>query len=269
MRDPLMNISGLSFAYKQKRILDGISLEVGKGEMILFAGANGAGKTTLLNLMAGILPCPEGTISPRLELEKTAHIDSDLSLYKSMPAAEAEGLHRSLFRCGPVDWQALNRIGIESKTRLGGLSRGQKAMFRLHLALAQQPQLLMIDEVLVSLDPLFQEEMGNLLVDLCEGGATVIAVSQTPGDWQHLYTRLWLLKGTHLIIDQPIDELLAQTTMEHQETPTHPEWPILDQIHRDGLHQIVYHPLPRGSNPHLEPVSLQQFVKSTLRSEAC
>ncbi len=186
-----------------------------------------------------------------------------------MRASEAEGLHRSLFNSGPIDWQPLNRSGITSSTRLGSLSRGQKALFRLHLALSQSPELLMIDEILMNLDPLFQEEMCHTLLDLCSQGVTVIAVSQTAGEWQHLYTRLWLLKGSHLIIDHPIDDLLAKAAMEHSQKPTHPDWPILDQVHQDGLHRIVYYPLPQARNEDLAPVSLPQFCKSIIRSEAC
>lgn len=269
MSDPLLTIDGLDFSYGAKKVLDKICLEVPKGEMILFAGANGAGKTTLLNLMAGVLPSSKRKISLHLEPEKVAHIDTDLSLYKTLSARQAEALHRSLFRSAAVDWTALSRMGISTDTRLGELSRGQKALFRLHLALSQAPQLLMIDEILTNLDPQFQEEMANLLVDLCSQGTTVIAVSQTPGDWQHLYSRLWLLKGSRLIVDQGIDELLARAAMEHSQEPSRPDWPILDRVHQDGQQRIVYYPLPQARPESLEAVALPQFCKSIIRSQAC
>ena len=268
MSDPLLTIESLLFSYGRKPVLEKITLSVPRGEMILFAGANGAGKTTLLNLMAGVLPCPSHAVRFHVEPRKTAHIDTELSMYRSMLGKEAERLHRSLFHCRPLDWEKLSTMGIEPKTRLGELSRGQKALFRLHLALSQEPELLMIDEILSNLDPLFQEETGRLLVDLCGQGVTVIVVSQTPGEWQHLYTRLWLLKDTRMIVNESIETLLSQSAMEHAEEPGFPDWPILDRIHQDGLHQIVYHPVPSGSEGG-EPVSLQQFIKSTLRSQAC
>lgn len=269
MSEPLLIIDGLDFNFGRKKVLENIRLEIPKGEMILFAGANGAGKTTLLNLIAGILPSPKGLIKRYLEPQKMAHIDTELSLYKSLRAKEAESLHRSLFKSAPMDWHALERLGISSSTRLKNLSRGQKALFRLHLALSQNPDILMTDEIIMNLDPLFQEEMGNIVVDLCSQGVTVIAVSQTPGDWQHLYTRLWLLKGSRMIIDKSIDDLLALAAMEHSAEPTHPNWPILDQDHQGALHRIVYYPLPQTRNDVLEPVPLQQFCKSIIRSSAC
>lgn len=268
MSDPLLTIETLHFSYGRKPVLENITLSVPRGEMILFAGANGAGKTTLLNLMAGILSCPNHAVRFHVDPRKTAHIDTELSMYRSMLGKEAERLHRSLFRCRSLDWEKLSTMGIGPNTRLRELSRGQKALFRLHLALSQEPELLMIDEILGNLDPLFQEEMGRLLVDLCGQGVTVVAVSQTPGEWQHLYTRLWLLKDSRMILDESIETLLSRSAMEYSEEPGFSDWPILDRIHQDGLHQIIYYPVPPAA-PGGEPVSLQLFIKSTLRSQAC
>lgn len=188
-RKELLEVKGVSFAYNQKKILEDISFAVKEGEMLSILGPNGAGKTTLIRIISGFLPPLKGEIllggvdireiSPKKRARRIAVLPQSeppadyltvkemvllgripyFSLFLGAGREDKEIVESSLAMVGMVEFQ--NR-------KMGQLSGGERQKILIARALAQQPQLLILDEPVVHLDLSHQLEILFLLKKLQE-----------------------------------------------------------------------------------------------------
>jgi ABC-2 type transport system ATP-binding protein len=160
----VIECTGLGKRYHRSWALRDCTLSIPAGHVVALVGPNGAGKTTLLNLAVGLATATAGAVtvldglaagSPDA-LDRIAFVAQDAPLYRNMPAADMLRVARNLNR----HWDQrrararLAELGIPLKKKVGQLSGGQKAQLALTIALARQPDLLVLDEPLAALDPL-------------------------------------------------------------------------------------------------------------------
>jgi len=166
---PLLDVAGASKQFGATRALDGVSLQVARGEIVALLGENGAGKSTLIKALAGVHTLDAGSIryggqdaSDGLRRLPIAFIHQDLGLIEWMTVAEniclALGYPR---RFGLVDWtaartraaRALSMAGaeIDPDARVASLSRTEKSLVAISRALAAEVELLVLDEPTASL----------------------------------------------------------------------------------------------------------------------
>src|ERR1700733_1961511 len=144
------------------------TLSVPAGRVVGLVGPNGAGKSTLLNLATGMLAPSAGTIevlggrpaAGPAQLARVGYLAQDAPLYAGLPVAD----HLRLGAHLNPGWDAehararAGRLGLDPKQKAGTLSGGQRAQLALPLAVAKQPELLILDEPVASLDPLARRE---------------------------------------------------------------------------------------------------------------
>ncbi len=152
-------------------------LAVPKGSVFGLLGENGSGKTTSIKMMMGALIPQEGTVRvfgvDPLTLKpeqraRIAYIADDMGLPNWMKLSEGMALHRSYFQQwdqGVAD-ERLERYGLRLNQSFGTLSKGQKRQFLLTLALAQQPDLLILDEPASGLDVSVRRDFLDSLMEL-------------------------------------------------------------------------------------------------------
>lgn len=159
--------------------VDGISLEVSRGEVLSIVGPNGAGKSTLLQMLLGILTPDSGTV--RIfgvdiirHRRRVAHLinyaSTDLSLPYSLSVREnleVFALVYNLPQPGQAVSEMMERFSLEplAKTKVGRLSTGQIARLSLAKALISRPEILFLDEPTATLDPEASAEVRQLLLD--------------------------------------------------------------------------------------------------------
>lgn len=204
---PVVEVKSVSFAYGKEKVLDRVSLTVARGDYLGLIGPNGSGKTTLLRLILGLLPLTEGEIrlfgKPVEQFRdrwRVGYVAQKAASFNSaFPATVEEvvstGLaaRRGLFRrFTPSDRlavrQALDRVGLlPYKDRLvGRLSGGQQQRVFIARALVSRPELLILDEPTVGVDPSAEEQFYRLIRSLREEmGLTVILVSHDIGAISH------------------------------------------------------------------------------------
>lgn len=169
--------------------LAGADLTVEAGEIVLLAGPNGAGKSTLLRLVAGLLPLHRGravvlgcdlTKDRRSVRRRLSLVGHDTFCYDDLSAREnLVFAARACGRSADAADAALERVGLgrAAKVPHGGLSAGQRRRLALGVALAREPELLLLDEPHAGLDAAGRELLDGLVRAAPAEGRTVLIVS--------------------------------------------------------------------------------------------
>ncbi|WP_300681387.1 ABC transporter ATP-binding protein [Nocardioides sp.] len=196
-RSARLHASELAVGYGQRRIIDGLDLEVPDGVFTVIVGPNACGKSTLLRSLARLLPAAGGAVTldgRAVSTYEAKALAREIGLLPQSPTAP-DGLtvadlvgrgrypHQGLFR----QWSAADEAAVEAAMAAADvavlrdraveeLSGGQRQRVWLAMALAQETSLLLLDEPTTYLDMSHQLEVLDLARSLVEGGKTVIAV---------------------------------------------------------------------------------------------
>ncbi|MCS7198154.1 MAG: metal ABC transporter ATP-binding protein [Candidatus Bipolaricaulota bacterium] len=198
MSEPIIEIEDIWFSYGAEPVLEGVSLEVIRGDILGLIGPNGSGKTTLLKLILGLLSPQRGTI--RLfgqelgrfrEWARLGYVrQRGWDFERNFPASVEEIVR--LGRVPRLRWGAWRRIDTEAVERalhavhieglrhrpISELSGGQQQRVFLARVLAQEPEILVLDEPTAAVDPKVEAEFYKLLRKLNrEQGLTILLVS--------------------------------------------------------------------------------------------
>ena len=210
---PLLEVQTVEAGYGPIRALDGVSLEVGPGELVAIIGANGAGKTTLLMAISGVVPlrggrvvfagrslgglppheivrlgighAPEGRrIFPRLSVRENL----ELGGFARSDRAEVRRDIDEVCGLFPVLGDRLGQLG-------GTLSGGEQQMLALGRALVGRPRLLLLDEPSLGLAPLVVAKIFEVIAGLAARGIAVVLVEQNARAALKLASRGYVLEN--------------------------------------------------------------------------
>lgn len=193
----LLTVRGLSFSYSARPVLQDLSFAVLPGETVAIVGANGAGKTTLLKILCGILAPESGEVLFRNRLladhksrevaRCIALVPQEIQVTFDFTVLEFVAQGRTPYTSSFMgvlqreDHQAISRamdladILHMRDRRFSELSGGERQRVKIALALAQEPQVLLLDEPAQQLDIGRQAEIFSVLHRLNRGGLTIIA----------------------------------------------------------------------------------------------
>jgi ABC-2 type transport system ATP-binding protein len=218
---PAVSTEGLGKRYGATWALRDCTLEIPTGSVTALVGPNGAGKTTLLHLAIGLSRQTCGTVevlglSPRDHgkalLPRLGFVAQDHPLYRGLTIAETFKFAREL----NPHWddlyatQRVGHLGLELRHKVGKLSGGQQAQVALTLALAKQPELLILDEPVASLDPLARREFLNAVMEaVAETGMTVILSSHIVSELERVCDHLVTLADSRTQLAGPIADIVA------------------------------------------------------------
>ena len=192
----MLEIAGLHAAYGDIRVLDGVTLAVGAGEIVALLGPNGAGKTTLLNSIAGLLRPREGSIrfegddlttlrADRIVERGLALVPEGRRLFGGMTVAENLELGAFAARARATQATGLERVyalfpDLRDRRRqlVRSLSGGQQQMVAVGRALMTNPRLLMLDEPSLGIAPRLVRSIMDSLVAINRAGVAVFLVEQ-------------------------------------------------------------------------------------------
>jgi ABC-2 type transport system ATP-binding protein len=221
VRETAVRTAGLGKRYGKNWALSECNLEIPAGSVTALLGPNGAGKTTLLHLVIGLTAPTEGTVevfgqSPRRDartvLPRLGFVAQEHPLYRNLTIAETFKLGRKL---NPhwddgVALARVERLGLNQRQKVRQLSGGQQAQVALTLALAKQPDILVLDEPVASLDPLARREFLNAVLEaVVETGMTVILSSHIVSELERVCDHLVTLAGSRTQLAGPIGEIVA------------------------------------------------------------
>ena len=174
----ILEVRDLVVRYGQATALDGVSLEVGEGEMVALVGPNGAGKTTLLNTISGLLRPSSGSFSAG---GRVVQVPEGRQLFGDMTVED--NLRLGAWRVRDRDpsriYELFPPLQPMRRRRAFTLSGGEQQMVAVGRALMGRPQLLAVDELSLGLAPLVVQSLAEHVVRLNrETGMAVLLVEQ-------------------------------------------------------------------------------------------
>ncbi len=202
---------GLTKSYGRVRALRGVDLEVQRGEIFGYLGPNGAGKTTTIRCMLDLIRPDGGTlrvlgIDPQADpVEVRARIGYLPGEMQLDPNMTVEGALRyfNALRGNKVDWgfarQLTERLDLPLKPVIKNLSHGNKQKVGVVQALMHRPQLLLLDEPTLGLDPLMQHETLRLITEAKANGATVFFSSHIMSEVEAVAERVAIIRRGEVV----------------------------------------------------------------------
>ena len=204
--------------YGSRRVVDHLGLRVPAGSVYGFLGRNGAGKTTTIKMLLGMVQPNCGRVEllghdiaslPPEVKGRIAYLAEGHPLYGWMTVAEAARFSRS-FHPGrwnqPLFDQVLDHFEIPTRSKLRRLSNGQRAHVALALAIAPDPDLLILDDPTLGLDTVARRDFLMALIHLVQRqGRTILFSSHILGDVERVADRIGILVDGVLRVDCPTE----------------------------------------------------------------
>ena len=227
----MLEVRDLEVAYGESLIVQGASLRVGDGQLVVVLGRNGVGKTTLLRGITGLTPPRAGRIVlngedvTRLPAHELARrgvrlVPQGRRLFPSLDVREhlivgaRGGRHRA--------WDAARvlalfpRLAERLRHRGGTLSGGEQAMVACGRALTGNPDILVLDEPSEGLAPLLVRELGRVLVELKGAGTSILLVEQNLAFALRVADHVYLLSKGRTVHECTPDALRADHALKAQ-----------------------------------------------------
>ena len=205
------------------RALDGLTLAIGRGEVVGVLGPNGAGKTTTLKLLlqfifpssgrAEILGRPAGDVAVK---RRIGYLPENPYFYDNLTPEELLSYFAGLFGASVRDRRGhikglLDRVGVggERRLHLRKLSKGQLQRVGIAQALLNEPEVVLLDEPMSGLDPIGRRDVRQLILDLRDEGRTVLFSSHILSDAEALCSRVAVLAAGRLVAYDRLSDLLT------------------------------------------------------------
>ncbi|HEV2540073.1 MAG TPA: ABC transporter ATP-binding protein [Frateuria sp.] len=219
---PALRIDGLRKRFGRHEVLCGIDWVVPCGRVIGLLGRNGAGKTTLLRCLLGLAPVDEGTVelfgAPMAEpggerLHRVGFVPQNFELFPWMRVKSYLDFTAAFYaRWNPaLAGRLLDEWQIDPTQKIGRLSQGQRQKLAIVRAIAPEPDLLVLDEPVASLDPQARRAfMAELLALMGAPGKTVIFSTHITADLERADADIALLRDGRIQFTRPLAELKAR-----------------------------------------------------------
>ncbi len=223
--------------YGQFQALFPLDLHVRKGEVFGFLGPNGAGKTTTIRMISGVLPPTRGRVEiDGLDIEhhpvearrKIGYIPDRPYLYEKLTAREFLQFVGGLFGMEPgaIRTEGDRLLAFHDLARFAdrlieGFSHGMKQRLTLSAALLHKPQLLIVDEPMVGLDPKGHRQIKDVFRAMADGGQTVFLSTHSLDVAQEVCDRLAIIRKGRIV---------AHGTYEEVRSDNHPSAKDLEEV---------------------------------------
>jgi ABC-2 type transport system ATP-binding protein len=218
-----LEMSGVIKRFPGKNALDGLNFSVAPGKVIGLLGRNGAGKTTLLECALGLREIDQGEIrllgeSPMSLSEATrghiGYVPQQTDLFEWLTPSQMLAFFKAFYnRWNDAKVSALlDRWSIPLTTPIGKLSGGEKQRLAIIRAMAHEPDFLVLDEPVASLDPAGRRDFLRELVErTINHETTVVFSTHIFSDLERVASDVAIMGAGKIILQQPLDMLAEQT----------------------------------------------------------
>jgi len=207
-----VEVDGVAKRFGKQPALDGVSLRIRRGEVYGLLGPNGAGKTTLIRSLVGLVAPEKGTVTvlgrrmPQLEvLAHVGYMTQQAALYPDLSAEE--NVHFFGAINGRVDGvrDALELVDLwdRRKSVVSTLSGGMRTRCSLACALVHKPDLLLLDEPTVGVDPQLRVQLWDRFRKMASGGTSILVSSHVMDEAERCDGLLLMREGRILTQDTP------------------------------------------------------------------
>jgi ABC-2 type transport system ATP-binding protein len=227
---PALRLRNLRKTYKDVVAVNGLDLEVRRGECFGLLGPNGAGKTTTIEICEGLTAPDSGNTAQAVELlglrwdsdpgalrQKLGIQLQETQLSDKLTVTETIRLFRSFYHQGPTTEEVILQAQLTEKrdARVGGLSGGQKQRLALACALVGDPEFLFLDEPTTGLDPQARRQLWDLIEQFKAAGRTILLTTHYMDEAERLCDRVAIMDHGKVIALGTPRELIASIGVEH------------------------------------------------------
>ncbi len=227
----LLSLEEVTTYYGQMRILEGISLQVGEGELVSLLGGNASGKSTTLKTVLGIVRPRSGRVLiddeevtacdvPTRIARGLAIVPENRRLFGQMTVRENLELGAVLRRGANLD-EDFERVHtlfprlLERRDQLAGtLSGGEQQMVAMGRALMSRPRLLLMDEPSMGLSPALVQQNFTIIKEVHESGVAILMVEQNATMALSIADRGYVLSTGEIVLSGPASELLQSEDLK-------------------------------------------------------
>ncbi|MDD7792885.1 ABC transporter ATP-binding protein [Clostridium sp. 'White wine YQ'] len=222
----MLVIKNLEKSYGRFKALNGLNLEIKKGEIFGFVGPNGAGKTTSMKIISGLLSPDSGEVyiegidaikDNKVLKEKIGYMPDFFGVYDNLTALEYLEFYASIYGIlgeegRKLSLELLELVNLADKrdSNVNGLSRGMKQRLCLARCLVHNPELLILDEPASGMDPRARFEMKNILKNLKDMGKTILISSHILPELAEICTNLGIIEKGKLIVQGTVEEIMIK-----------------------------------------------------------
>ena len=192
---PLLRVDGLHAHYGKSHVLRGVTLQVGRGEVVSLLGRNGSGRSTTLKAMMGLVPPSAGLVElagralagapPHVVCRAgLAYVPEEREVFANLTVDENLRMGEQPGAAGAPRWTVQQmfdyfpRLKERRNTRAGSLSGGEQQMLTMCRSLLGNPKVILIDEPTEGLAPMIVAQVGECIVDMRRKGVSVVLVEQ-------------------------------------------------------------------------------------------
>ena len=223
----MLEVKGISVAYDDIQVLNGVNLRVQEGEIVTLIGSNGAGKTTTLNSISGLMDIREGTITldsrridqmpPHRIIELgVTQIPEGRELFPEMTVLENLELGAYLPRARKLygeslEWvyQLFPVLKGRSSQMTGTLSGGEQQMVAIGRGLMARPKILMLDEPSLGLAPLVVDELFQIINEINKTRVDILLVEQDVNLALEIAHRAYLIENGKIVMEGKSQDFVA------------------------------------------------------------
>ncbi len=212
-RGSVLSMEGVSLSFGDKRVLDGLTFSVARGECFGFLGPSGAGKTTTIKLLTRQLKKDAGRIvlfgrpienASDADYERIGILSDTSALYERMSIEDNLRLYAKIRGRGEGDiGRLLERMNLadDRKTLVKNCSKGMRQRAALLAALIHSPELLFLDEPTSGLDPAARAEVHRMLAELRSAGTTVFLTTHDMAEADSVCDRIAILDEGRIVAE--------------------------------------------------------------------
>jgi ABC-2 type transport system ATP-binding protein len=254
MSDEAIRTDGLTKIYADVQPLDRLDLRVPRGAIYGYLGRNGAGKSTTIKILIGLARATSGTAAvfglawPRdglAILQRTAYVDQQKRLFARMTGAELVRFNRPLYErwSETLATRYARQLDVPMNRPFARLSVGNQTKMCLLLALAQNADLLILDEPIAELDPVTVDELHRVLVeDYAAEGRTIFLSSHNLAEVEKIADWVGILDHGRLLLEARLDDVRSgyrRVTVAGRNLPAVTSPQVLSAVMSDAFTQYV------------------------------
>ena len=217
----LLTISNITKAYQHKTVLNNISLQLHPGTCFGLIGPNGAGKSTLIKIIAGIIQTDKGSVKFHHnktinQKGKIGYVPQEVCLQETLTAeqnllffGEIYGFKKQALKSKIHDM--LKDIGLfqQRNDKVSTFSGGMKRRLHIACALLHDPEIIMMDEPTVGIDPQSKKHIFNLIQDLKDNECTILYASHQMDEMEKICDDITFIDQGEIILTDSLENLLS------------------------------------------------------------
>lgn len=216
MNKAIIKVKNLKKHFGKVKAVDGISFDVNKGEIFGFLGPNGAGKTTTIRCLMDFIRPTSGNISilgfdshkDTVDVKKSmGYLSGSVNLYNRWTGRDHFNLVESIKGRSNILDDLVKKLDFDPKRKVKQLSSGNTQKLGLILALMHEPDVVILDEPTVALDPLLQNTIYEILEDLKKKGKTIFMSSHNLPEVERVCDRAAIIKKGKIVGIESIEKL--------------------------------------------------------------